>query len=103
MNRRKLASYVTLLALSAVGVGMILVEPERVSTARQHTAYFPALVVLGTGVRSLSAVHAKRPFAAASRLTSRPRSGSDVRVRCIVVALLRVAAEGAGGLAIRFQ
>jgi len=27
-------------------------------TARKQTAYFPALVVLGTGVRSLSAVHA---------------------------------------------
>jgi hypothetical protein len=27
-------------------------------TARWQTAYFPALVVLGTGVRSLSAVHA---------------------------------------------
>jgi hypothetical protein len=27
-------------------------------TARQQAAYFPALVVLGTRVRSLSAVHA---------------------------------------------
>jgi hypothetical protein len=72
-------------------------------TARKQTAYFPALVVLGTGVRSLSAVHAKRPFVAASRLTSRSRLGNGVCVRCIVVALLRVAADGAGNLAIHLK